>query len=183
MKILIIEDKPLHILCAEQFAKETDHEITILTTYHEAEEALCGNDKFGDKNRFGRYPYEQKFDVLLTDLLLPASKAGQGDDKYTGQEMPYGVALALLAMRTGVKKIGLLTDGNHHNHPFIWALDPLGGYDGKPFMINDIKLLFASNNFIHIENWKNTNIESVPKGDPRSGGKAWHLLFATLLAD
>lgn len=177
MKILIIEDKPLHILCAEQFAKESDHEITILTTYHEAEKALCGED------RFGRKPYEQKFDVLLTDLLLPASKAGQGNDNYTGQQMPYGVVLALLAMRTGVKKIGLLTDGNHHAHPFIWALDPLGGYDGKPFMINDIKLLFASNGFLHFEDFKATDCESVPKGDPRSDGKAWHLLFAKLLAE
>lgn len=174
MKILIIEDKPKHLLTAKLFAEESGHDVTIVTNYKEAEKALCGDRDM----HFGR-TFNQQYDVVLTDLLLPSSPEGQADKSSKG-EMPYGVIFILLAMRIGVKHIALLTDGNHHNHPFIWAIDPLiGSGNGTPFSLGDVKLLFSSNSFIYSD-WEGSSF-NVPKDDPRVGSKAWELLLNELL--
>ncbi|MFA6445724.1 MAG: hypothetical protein WCW14_00535, partial [Candidatus Paceibacterota bacterium] len=68
------------------------------------------------------------FDVVLTDLLVPASQQAQGPDgsRYVGQEMPLGTTIALLALVAGVKKVAVVTDMNHHNHPASAAFDCFG---------------------------------------------------------
>ena len=65
------------------------------------------------------------FDVVLTDLLVPASRQAQGPDGMgmVGQEMPLGATIALLAIAVGVKKVAVVTDMNHHNHPASAAFD------------------------------------------------------------
>jgi len=87
------------------------------------------------------------FDIVLTDLLVPASAQSQGPDsmKYVGQEMPLGTIIAFLAIKNGVKHVGVITDASHHSHPASAALDELGGYDGEPFGIGNVRILFASN--------------------------------------
>jgi CheY-like chemotaxis protein len=67
------------------------------------------------------------FDVVLTDLMMPASRSAQGPDgmQFVGEQMPVGTFLILLALRAGVKVIGMVTDMNHHNHPASAALDPI----------------------------------------------------------
>ena len=173
MNILIIEDKEKHILSAEKFATESGHSVTIATTYDEAEKALCGEDHFGRKDPV------TNFDVVLTDMFLPASRSGLADpSEFRGTEQPYGLSFMLLAMRTGVKTIGLLTDGNHHANPMIWALDTLRGYDGKPFTIGDTTVLCSSNGFF-LSHWNETDSPKfVPEGDPLEGAKDWgHLLL------
>lgn len=66
------------------------------------------------------------FDVVLTDLLMPASKramAGSGL-KFVGQEMSVGFALVMMAAQCGVKFAAVLTDTDHHHHPASAWLDP-----------------------------------------------------------
>ncbi len=65
------------------------------------------------------------FDIVLTDLLVPASRQAQGDAgrKFVGQEMPLGTTIALLAICAGVKKVAVVTDMNHHHHPASAAFD------------------------------------------------------------
>jgi len=68
------------------------------------------------------------FDVVLTDLLVPASRQAQGDvgRALVGKEMPLGTIIALLALVAGVKKVAVVTDMNHHNHPASAAFDCFG---------------------------------------------------------
>lgn len=66
-----------------------------------------------------------RFDAVFSDLMLPASEQmlGGGAYRYIGQEMPLGTFLVLLAMRAGVKRVGLVTDVGHHDHPASAAID------------------------------------------------------------
>ena len=91
------------------------------------------------------------FDVVLSDLLMPASKMSMGDKgfKYVGQEMPVGFAIALMASLHGVKYVAVVTDTNHHDHPASAMLDTFASrchqeHDsvGKPprFVINGAKV-------------------------------------------
>ena len=88
-----------------------------------------------------RYP---DFDVVLTDLLVPASKQSQGDNgwKFVGQEMPIGIFIGLLAAVKGrVKYIAVFTDINHHNHPASACLDAFGS---GPFMVQGSKIILLN---------------------------------------
>jgi len=190
MKILVFDDNELHRNAAvEQLAE--DHELTVIETYDEAEDALKSRiDKkrvrqflaeagFSNRPRFGTdewrtfYSAELKaekeatihpdFDIVLTDLLVPASSRNQGGkgNNYVGQEMPLGTVIAFLAIKIGVKHVGVITDLNHHNHPASASLDALGGYSGRPFDIGDTRIVFASNftNFVEeleveVKDWK-----------------------------
>jgi CheY-like chemotaxis protein len=73
------------------------------------------------------------FDIVLTDLLVPASGQAQGGEgmKFIGQEMPLGTTIALLALCAGVKKVAVVTDMNHHHHPASAAFDCLNGMKSK----------------------------------------------------
>lgn len=83
------------------------------------------------------------FDVVLVDLLMPASRQAQGDvgAPFVGKEMPLGTFLILLALNAGVKNIGMVTDKNHHNHPASAALDPI---NRKVITVGETKI-FATN--------------------------------------
>jgi len=69
------------------------------------------------------------FDVVLTDLLVPASKQAQGGEgmRLVGQEMPLGSIIALLALNAGIKNVAVVTDKNHHHHPASAAFDCFRG--------------------------------------------------------
>lgn len=69
------------------------------------------------------------FDIVLTDLLVPASRQAQGGEgmKFVGQEMPLGTTIALYALCAGVKKVAVVTDMNHHHHPASAAFDYIDG--------------------------------------------------------
>jgi CheY-like chemotaxis protein len=184
MRILIIEDKPKHILSAEKFAKECGKEVVIVKSYDEAEKALCGED------RFGRGEPVKNFEVVLTDMMLPASLTGIGNyDKkkaVEGTEQPYGLSLMMLAMRTGVKAVGLLTDGGHHDHPLTWALDTLRGYgDGEHFTIGDVTVLCASDGPRFTQKYRKDEEDKprhVPAGDPLEGAKDWMEFWLMLMS-
>jgi CheY-like chemotaxis protein len=72
------------------------------------------------------------WDAVLTDLSMPGEGDGQGDGRqYVGQQTPYGFALAMLALKFGISKIAVVSNGqadaNHHSHPIYWASDSLHG--------------------------------------------------------
>ncbi len=73
------------------------------------------------------------FDVVLTDVMF--SKGGDECMSAEGKElakrqgeMPYGPIVALRAIQAGVKMVGIITQGSHHDDPFIFAFDGLYGF-------------------------------------------------------
>jgi CheY-like chemotaxis protein len=143
MKILVIDDSHLHQASAQQTLQ--GHDFVIAKTHDEARTLLDG-----DRDRSIA---PQSFDVVLSDLLMPAGKKTQGPkgERYVGQEMPVGFALALLAVVRGAKYVAVVTDTGHHDHPASAMLDPFASecphkYDseGKPprFVMNGARVGF-----------------------------------------
>jgi CheY-like chemotaxis protein len=151
MKILVIDDSPIH----RQSARQTlvGHDLTIVGTYDEAYKLLKKElaDSDAVHAELGPYqpgPNEEEylvnfgaeynriskklcppapFDVVLSDLLMPAGKQAQGPigKPYIGQEMPVGFALSLMAAYQGAKYVAVVTATNHHDHPASAMLDPI----------------------------------------------------------
>jgi len=141
MKILVIDDNPIHIASAQVFA--VDHELTTAADYDEAIKLL-----------------EDKWDVVLCDLLMPAGfdKQGPIGKKFSGQEMPVGFGLALMFALRGAKYVAVATDSNHHDHPASAMFDYLGAYNSNPcFNVNGAHLGFYFTPCLDGEgkNWKN----------------------------
>lgn len=97
------------------------------------------------------------WDVVLSDLLMPASRETMGDKgmKFVGQEMPLGFAIVLLAALNGAKYVAVATATNHHHHPAVAALDrfrPDYGRPAKPnFVINGAKAMFMGGGAHYVE--------------------------------
>ncbi|PIY93276.1 MAG: hypothetical protein COY69_02560, partial [Candidatus Magasanikbacteria bacterium CG_4_10_14_0_8_um_filter_32_14] len=156
MKILVIDDSPIHQESARQTIKE--HDLTVVGTYDEAYELLeRPYAKYSDVNaglirmgfranrwenpetRHNEYDREEErlkeelrpapFDAVLTDLFMPAgSRIQVKGGEFVGQEMLVGFALALDAVLHGAKYVAVVSDGNHHHHPGVAMLDRLGDY-------------------------------------------------------
>lgn len=135
--ILVFDDSAIH---AEAAVKQlsADYNLTVVTTYDQAENMIRN----------------ATFDVVLLDVLVPASSKTLGGDgmKFAGQEMPLAPILAFLALSRGVKKIGILTDANHHAHPASAAIDVFHG----PFTVGDVKIVISNDGigFDGAKNWK-----------------------------
>jgi len=87
-------------------------------------------DRFWDawkKAREAATSYSE-YDVVLTDLMVPASRQALGSDgtQFAGQEMPLGSIIALRALRFGVRNVAVVTDMSHHDHPASAAFDGFG---------------------------------------------------------
>ncbi|MDO8483243.1 MAG: response regulator [bacterium] len=126
LNILVVEDKPENIAAAKKML--ADHNITIVSGFDDALTAL-------KRNGYARKKVEapEKFDVVLTDCMFPkggtACMGPQGEAVVNCQgEMPYGPMVVFHAIETGVPNIGLTTQGNHHDDPFVFALDSLKGF-------------------------------------------------------
>ena len=165
LKILVFDDSEIHRKTAKLTLE--GHDLTIVGTYDEAQEALLPVrddrkaerilpellEKAGlvrdfdpyEKNKDATKAYKTKyrlandkardlattypdFDVVMTDLLVPASRQAQGGEgeRLVGQEMPLGTTIALLALSAGVRNVAVVTDKNHHHHPASAALDCFG---------------------------------------------------------
>ena len=116
MKILVIDDTRTNLDAAKQTL--AGHELTLAASYDEAYKLL-------EKPKGETQP---PFDVVLCDLLMPAGAVEQGTEgqKYIGQEMPVGFALAFMAVLQGAKYVAVVTNLNHHQHPAAALLDRLG---------------------------------------------------------
>lgn len=138
MKILVVEDSPVHAEAAIEQLKK-GNELTVVRKYDEAKALLEG----------------QTYEVVLVDLMMPASadKLGPKGTQYVGQEMPVGIYLAIFAATKDAKYVGLLTDTNHHDHPASACLDLFVSRDDdtwmqpKKFTIGSATVCLANSGF------------------------------------
>ncbi len=177
MKILVIDDKAANREAAKQTI--IGHDLTVVDSWDAAVEQLeiryneqviktklvaaglpATSDKLEGEVRkkwyseyykikeTSRVPY---WDAVLCDLLMPASRETMGGEgmKFVGQEMPLGLALALLAAKNGAKYVAVATATNHHHHPASAMLDRLEDCgDGPNFVINGAQAMFVHAPFI-----------------------------------
>jgi CheY-like chemotaxis protein len=184
MKILVIDDNPIHQWSARQTL--AIHDLTIAPTYDEAfqlleapEEAIQAQARLELEGRGFQFPRDHKnvkehvaahkalgrtkrevcltspkYDAVLTDLLMPASRRAMDEKgmKYVDQEMPVGFGLVFMAVLCGARHAAVVTDTNHHDHPAPALLDPFYsqcpdeiGFDRPPqFRINSTLVGFYS---------------------------------------
>jgi len=130
-KILVIDDNPLNRESANMQLK--DHDLTVVGSYIEGQKLLGGGDgQSWDKAN------EHSFNVVLCDLMLPASSQylGPKGDRFVGQLMPIGIFLAILAAKNTkqgeASYIAVLTDQNHHDHPASACFDAFNQHPSIP---------------------------------------------------
>lgn len=153
MRILVIDDNPLHHASARQTLG--GHEVTIVGTYDEAHKLLeeprahwkAVNDEL--ERRGFKNPYapnmtaeeraaaraEEKrieqelcppppFEAVLSDLLMPASRMTMGPEGEKYIGQEMPVGFALSLMAAlHAKYVAVVTATNHHNHPASAMLD------------------------------------------------------------
>lgn len=114
LDILVVEDKTSHVIAAQFQLKP--HRLQIARDFNEAQKALGKTKK----------PY----DVVLTDMFFPYGQASAcSSDSW--QERPLGYAVSLLAARTGVPLIAVVTDCNHHSNAIAATFDAF--YSGERY--------------------------------------------------
>lgn len=163
MKILVIEDKAQH----QESARATlqGHDVTILTSFEEAVEAL---EETVDRKKvqqgmqdagFAQLPEDKElrqkywdlkdqlmnqaiapfpYDVVLTDMMMPMSGLTLAPGYFKpSEQVPYGYVIALRAALRGAKYVAMVTDTNHHHGAMSAALDQLSsGYYTEGFKPN-----------------------------------------------
>ncbi len=157
MRILIIDDTPANLKAAEQTL--AGHQLTLVGSYDDAYKLLeepsadykeveaelkrLGYNRRPDLSQEEKNAFQKEqarlekelrpagnFDVVLCDMMMPAGKRIQVSNDLVGQLMPVGFALVLDAVLHGAKYVGMLTDGDHHNHPAVAWIDRLSSYHG-----------------------------------------------------
>ena len=229
MKILVFDDSQIHREAAK--LSLMGHDLTVVGTYDEAQDALvpkCDHGhgvalfkaKYGNTDPYAcpepekairmAYYHEcmkrattySNFDVVMTDLLVPASRRSQGRDMQglVGKEMPLGIMIALLALSVGVKNVAVVTDMNHHEHPASAAVDCFGqlGKGKLPgvniICTNDVGCVaivettgrYLSGRYLDSEKGREKFPESENWGERkgiRRGGKDWREILTQLLED
>jgi CheY-like chemotaxis protein len=126
MNILVIDDSIIH----QQSARQTlvGHNLTIATSYEQGLKLLAPIEDstvmLGEKG--------MKFDVVLSDLLMPASSMMLNREAikvHAGVEEALGWALVLRAVLNETRYAALVSDVGHHNHPAAYALDAIDNAD------------------------------------------------------
>lgn len=180
LNILVMDDCAVNRKAAAVLLK--DHTVVTVENFDQAVEAL----------------ESRKFDVVLTDLLLPPFVRGHEWKKFVGQEIAFGAVVALHALAKGVKMVAIVTDANHHDHPAAATLDyPVGGKttvigDARLVCINDAAFYFKEETYESVgsfsEAYEFPHIEGT--GDKQGcivgfkglvKGKAWHWALENLL--
>lgn len=137
-RILVVEDNEAHIKAAHDQLGDT-YDLTVVSGFDQALDQLGATG----------------WAAVLTDCMVP-----KGGDQMMSHEgaalaqrqgaMPYGPIIALHAIQRGIKRVGVLTAGNHHSDPFVFAFDGLRG-----FTTGDVKVV-CSNNYMrgNVKDWK-----------------------------
>ena len=222
MKILVFDDNETHRAAAH--AQLKNHDLTVVGTYDEAQKLLTPQfdrekasqtleSQFGDFNPYLSDDEAKKaeyfaaenvameqattypaFDVVLSDLLVPASRQAQGPDgtQFVGKEMPVGIFIGLVAaVRAGVKYVAVFTDSDHHSHPASACFDVFNHKGGESaptaFTVEDSKVLLSNT-----RNWvrqfdpqdlsKALEYEEYSKRSDTVRAKNWAALLAYLTA-
>src|SRR3989344_1511755 len=145
LSILVVDDKLEYRQAAEEQLGGSGHTLDIADSFNTAMEALLvkplirkgipesflGDIFLSAKSRtVSAEDKSPPYDVVLTDLLLPASKTMMSPEARstfctTKTEMPYGLVIATLALQLGVPYVAINSYGNHHDHPMSYALELL----------------------------------------------------------
>lgn len=175
MKVLVFDDNETHRAAAR--AQLKDHDLTVVGTYDEAQKLLTPKFDFGKastslKSQFGDFQPSRSddeakkaeywtaekvaneqattypdFDVVLSDLLVPASRQNQGSMELVGKEMPVGIFIGLLAaVKARAKYVAVFTDSDHHSHPASASFDVFNESEAQPtpFMVEGCKVLLSN---------------------------------------
>ncbi len=124
LKILVVDDTPKNRDKAKEDLRA--HSLTVASSYGQAMTLI----------------ESEKFDVVLTDLYLPASKyhrALNSDAMDFWQTVPYGILIALEAARKGMD-VAIVTDANHHTDFFSAAFDAMR----ESYIVGGRKLLLIN---------------------------------------
>lgn len=164
-RVLVIDDERDNWLSAIETLGEK-YEVLALSSFDEARKLLVPEP--------GLPAPKANFDFVLSDLLMPKGsneKMSRTGRFFVDQEMGYGFVIAMLAAKASVPTIMVITDGNHHDHPMIYAFDFLNGYGKKfdaeeDFTINESKVMFR-----------------FCAGFTEKGGKDWGLMLAIALGE
>ena len=111
MKILVVDDKPIHRRSAKKL-EELGHAVVLES---------CYMDVFNRKDL-------ETFDVALIDLMMPAEDYALGQkamEEHLGKEIPIGYALVFRLAMAFIRRIAVVTDGNHHHDPMVATMDYL----------------------------------------------------------
>jgi CheY-like chemotaxis protein len=184
MKILVIDDGAVNLRAAT--AQLKGHELTLAGSYDEGLALIQG-----EKNK-ETHEYDQpgQYDVVLTDLMMPASDYMLGPKgwDFAGQEMPVGIFLALLAAQKGAKYVAIFTDGGHHDHPAFACLDAFSSSQRElvPFMVAGAKTVLC--NFPGWIEWfppdnLTQRLESYAGNPPHVVAKNWKKLLDELTTE
>lgn len=219
MRILVFDDNQTHRAAAQ--AQLKDHDLTVVGTYDEAQKLLTPQFDYEKaskalKGQFGDFdPYRSDdeaknaeysaakklaneqattypdFDVVLSDLLVPASRQAQGSMELVGKEMPVGIFIGLLAaVRARAKYVAIFTDSDHHSHPASACFDAFncsGESAPTAFTVEGSKVLLSNT-----RNWvkqfdpqdlsKALEYEEYSKRSDTVRAKNWAALLAYLTA-
>jgi len=166
MKILIVEDSPLHQEAARLLLAE--HDVTIVESFTDFFKKVT---PIRSSDPRGNVPAEldlASFDAVLTDVNLPSHHG----------EAATGFVVALQALASGVKRVGIITDANHHRDSYGRAFD----LDFSGCKVNDRigwgKRIVIGDTRIAVECYHAT----IDIGDKRYG-KNWKRLLDILAAD
>jgi CheY-like chemotaxis protein len=119
LEILVVEDNALHQEAARALLAE--HNVTIVGTFDDAADRIYGPSALAIER--GANP-KGSYDVIITDLFFPQGRGDMMADKNMAkEEMPFGYAVAMMAMKEGVEYIAIASDANHHSHPMAYTLD------------------------------------------------------------
>ena len=127
-KILVIDDTKKHVAAAQTQLEALGHEIVVRRDYAEV-------------FRMSREDIST-FDVALIDLMMPAETMTLGERgmEYIGQSIMVGYPLSIFLAQSGVNRVVVVTDTNHHDHPASAIMDHM-----RPVNINGsvVKYLHA----------------------------------------
>lgn len=109
MKILLVDDTKKHRKAGFEQLTALGHEVVALSSYADA----------------AKVARNEKFDVALIDLLMPAEGMTLGGKglEHLGQPIDVGYSLSIKLALEGIKLIGVVTDMNHHHHPATAIMD------------------------------------------------------------
>jgi len=136
VKILVVDDDQENLERARKQFFSRDAKLTCCSLFSVAADLL----------------HERYYDVLLTDLMLPGEPNGISEENVEiGQDMPYGLVLAIMARNKGMRNVAILTDIGHHSGPIAWAMDRLLlGPQSDIRCFNSKDWLAAANKFMPI---------------------------------
>lgn len=116
--ILVVDDNEVNLAAAkEQLGGQ--YNLLLSSSYLEAMNILGSHD----------------VDILLTDMMMPGEEDNQGTrGDGVGALLPMGTFVVLKALEVGTKRIVVVSDTNHHNHPAAHAIEQLKGGEQVSFL-------------------------------------------------